>query len=163
MNELYPRPSGSINEERSRTSTVARVAQSVVLVGGGGNPGVLHCQLAIHCRYLIVVAGIGYELIGRPFDVIRREWHIYTVTQSINGTSCPPSHIPQVVLQTLRGQGMRALFRPVTHTPSTSDSIAERGQQRWQRRLYPVLRTIARVGPWGIGFLVWEAFGSGIQ
>lgn len=30
-------------------------------------------------------------------------------------------------------------------------------------KLMGVVRTLGRVGPWGIGFLVWEMYGSGLS
>lgn len=168
---MYPRRPKPGSPELNQTSVIARVAQSTTLVVGGGNTSFPYLtDQGLSNNTFEVVAGIGYELVGRPFDVMRREWHIYTVTHPYPRTLADvttdhprPDHIlsaPRLALHILKEQGLRGLFRsplPHPHPP------AEPNQDRWKRRVYPVLRTIARVGPWGVGFLVWEAFGTGIQ
>jgi hypothetical protein len=64
-----------------------------------------------------------------------------------------------VLMQAVREEGLLTLVRdPLIHTahaiPSQPTSIPP-----W---LSNVAKTLARVGPWGIGFLVWEAYGPGL-
>lgn len=114
------------------------------------------------CFRVSVIAGIGYELVGRPFDMLRREWHVVNVHDS--NLKKPPKRIIQLppllrlVINITQEQGLRAFFRP---PPGSGASMIGKGG--WKARLYPVARTFARVGPWGAGFFVWEAFGPGIQ
>jgi len=124
-----------------------------------------------------VVAGVAYEYVGRPFDAVRREWHVYTVSRatslpvtSSTPTASPSSQVhdnsllrrrvvpplPMLVKDIYASGGLRAFFQ----SPVSISSAPTTG---WQSRIYPVLRTLGRVGPWGVGFLVWEAFGPGIQ
>ena len=128
-------------------------------------------RLPIEHLSTTVVAGVAYEFVGRPFDVLRREAHIYDAklqsqTPTPNPKNVPPpithtriSSLPHVFLHTLRTQGLIAFFQAATASSSTRDD----GTSKLMRRVYPVLKTLARVGPWGVGFLVWEAVGPGIQ
>ncbi|KAF8317443.1 hypothetical protein DL93DRAFT_571776 [Clavulina sp. PMI_390] len=170
-----------------RAPTIARVAQGTVLVTGG------------------VIAGIAYEYAGRPFDILRREWHIYsaenlaassptpssakltpTTTSSHSPSpstphSAPPaSHpptqtaiarlrpdkvppLPMLIQRVYSSGGIRAFFMsPASPSAESSEGVASTVRS-WQSRVYPLLRTLGRVGPWGVGFLVWEAYGPGIQ
>ncbi|KAF9507604.1 hypothetical protein BS47DRAFT_1377883 [Hydnum rufescens UP504] len=139
-------------DEKTKTSKTARMTQGTVLVTGG------------------VVAGLGYEIVGRPFDAIRREWHISSLSVGTASQlmAAPPKVAAQsrfpplldLVLKIVREEGMRGLFRGPSPSVMTSRSSDASG---WRSRVYPVLRALARVGPWGIGFLVWEALGPGIQ
>ncbi|KAG1801086.1 uncharacterized protein BJ212DRAFT_1286959 [Suillus subaureus] len=58
----------------------------------------------------------------------------------------------------IRGDGIIHFFRDPSivgnENPETSIT---------RRRIYTGIRTLARVGPWGLGFLVWEAFGPGLS
>ncbi|KAJ6608591.1 hypothetical protein B0H10DRAFT_519187 [Mycena sp. CBHHK59/15] len=103
-----------------------------------------------------VLAGLSYEIIGRPWDVARRAVHLNRVANR------PQEYRSPVVLvaQKIQQEGFLCLFRdPTAVAASTSFTAGGSGR----RRIYSVLRTLARVGPWGVGFLVWEAYGSGLD
>ena len=77
------------------------------------------------------------------------------VDQVISATDRHP--IRSVLLRKLQDDGWRFFFKhPVTHEHSPHASPM-------QRRLHALGRTLGRVGPWGIGFLAWEAFGPGLS
>ncbi|CAE6495417.1 unnamed protein product, partial [Rhizoctonia solani] len=136
-------------------SGINRVAQSLVLVGGG------------------VVGGIGHELTARPFDAARRILHIHnthtraeSAKQFKSHHSDPSSGPPHrqsrqsstttsinVLKRTIREEGLLYFFRSTT--PTSFDSRSSPYQ-----RLQTALRTLGRVGPWGIAFVVWEATGG---
>jgi Mitochondrial carrier protein len=148
------------------------MTQGTVLVTGGGEL-CIPASLEPSSRRSIpslVVAGLGYEIVGRPFDAIRHEWHISslsvrTVSQPMTAplkvaaqSRFPP--LLDLILKIVRKEGMRGLFRgpsPSVVPPKSSNANG------WRSRAYPVLRALARVGPWGIGFLVWGTVGPGIQ
>ncbi|EUC64896.1 hypothetical protein RSOL_494180 [Rhizoctonia solani AG-3 Rhs1AP] len=130
-------------------SGLSRIAQSLVLVGGG------------------VVGGIGHEFIARPFDTARRIIHIHDThtraecakelkSHRYSDPGSDPLHrqshrsLIKVLNRTIREEGFLYFFR--SHTPTTFDS----GSSPYQR-LKTALRTLGRVGPWGIAFVVWEA------
>ncbi|KAF8329791.1 uncharacterized protein EI90DRAFT_3155208 [Cantharellus anzutake] len=141
--------------DRNKFSTSARVAQGSVLVLGGA------------------LAGIGYEVICRPIDNVRRELHTQQLTRNsyLKKSSVLRTHyIPPLILLTkhiLKTQGLRGLFSPpqAFHVAETSSSVEKSlsNPKSWSSRLYFVLRTFARVGPWGVGFLVWQGISREIQ
>ncbi|KAF8919345.1 hypothetical protein CPB85DRAFT_1278680 [Mucidula mucida] len=99
-----------------------------------------------------VVAGLAFELVGRPWDVARRtvELHRLAVPRSTSAKT-PTWHI---VWNKFRDEGLMHFF----HNPSGAEHI--HAPSGGQRRLYTVLRTLGRAGPWGVGFLVWEMYNS---
>ncbi|KAH9951956.1 hypothetical protein B0H21DRAFT_6413 [Amylocystis lapponica] len=114
-----------------------------------------HAPRVVHATTLVfggVVAGLAYELASRPWDIARKEVHIQQVCSGAEHPS-----IVRVLLQKVRDDGLLSYFRNPTHVPH-DPSIPP-----FRRRLYSTARTLARVGPWGMGFLVWEAFGPGIS
>ncbi|GJE95174.1 hypothetical protein PsYK624_113550 [Phanerochaete sordida] len=116
------------------TRNAPRVAHALTLVMGGA------------------VAGLAYELACRPWDVARHAVHVGRVLGARAGAPAAG-----VLLQKLRDDGVAAFFRPAVvheHAPHASPA---------QRRLHALGRTLGRVGPWGIGFLAWEAFGPGLS
>ena len=116
-------------------------------------PGIRrHAPRVVHAVTLVsggAVAGLAYEMVCRPIDHSRRAYYLQGVAdrdrRSIIRT---PSHM-------LKEEGILSLFKdPSSHlheSPST------------RPRLHAFLRTIARVGPWGVGFLVWESLGPGLS
>ncbi|KAF4614937.1 hypothetical protein D9613_002932 [Agrocybe pediades] len=96
-----------------------------------------------------VVAGVTYEFVGRPWDWARRTIHIGRV---------PTPKVQQppllVIRQKIHQDGVLSLFQ----NPAVSTRPAESSAFRWDR----VVRAAGRVGPWGVGFLVWEAYGPGL-
>lgn len=111
-----------------------RVAHALTLVTGGA------------------VAGLAYEIACRPWDIARKAVHVDRVVAG-------PEHlsVPSILLQKLRDEGWVSFFKPPVvheHDPQASPM---------QRRMHTLGRTLGRVGPWGIGFLAWEAFGPGLS
>jgi hypothetical protein len=99
------------------------------------------------------MAGLAYEVVGRPWDVARRTAHL-------NGlTTVPNSSVILSVMQRVREDGILVFFRD----PTTVSHEHMRCVGGNHRRLHSVLRTLARVGPWGVGFLVWEIYGPGLS
>ncbi|KAK0502643.1 hypothetical protein EDD18DRAFT_1134283 [Armillaria luteobubalina] len=99
-----------------------------------------------------VVAGLAYEFVGRPWDVARRTVQLDHISSDRAGGKHSPF---TALLNRFREEGLVYFFRNpykvVDHAHSISPS---------QRRLNTMLRTLGRVGPWGVGFLVWEAYSS---
>lgn len=128
----FPKNSMSPEEEHFFGGHIPRIIHGITLVTGGA------------------LAGFAYEILNRPWDVARR-------TIELERTLHPTHKHPFFALvQKIRGDGITHFFHD--HGPSTMGS--ERTTVR--RRILSVLRTIGRVGPWGVGFLVWEAFGPGL-
>jgi hypothetical protein len=112
-----------------------------------------------------VVAGLGYELACRPFDNARR-W-VYLDDRHKRGERLASGAVKvesrihvvsRVVLEKLKSEGILAFLanpQQVTHTTETYGSGASRA-------LHGMLRTLARVGPWGVGFLLYESLGGNL-
>ncbi|KAH9934686.1 uncharacterized protein B0H18DRAFT_977706 [Fomitopsis serialis] len=113
-----------------------RTAHAVTLVTGGA------------------FAGLAYEVACRPWDVARKVVHIDRVA-----SPSPKHSAVEIVLQRLRQDGPLSFFRDPYYVPPHEDTSLT----PLRRRLYSASRTLARVGPWGVGFLAWEAFGPGIS
>jgi len=126
-------------EEEHRSNSTARVAHGLALVSGG------------------VIAGIGYEFMGRPLDVMKQLVHQNDVHR--RSTSDPPVPHHRFILEKLRQRGVLYFFR----APLSALHESVQDSSVGSRRIYAVLRTLARVGPWGVGFLVWEALGGELQ
>lgn len=90
-------------------------------------------------------AGLTYELVSRPWDIARK-------TVDIDRMRSPQRRpIPMILLRKFKDEGWRSfLVNPTQISHGTS-------------RTQSALRTLGRVGPWGVGFLAWEAFGPGIS
>ncbi|EJD44067.1 hypothetical protein AURDEDRAFT_65507 [Auricularia subglabra TFB-10046 SS5] len=94
------------------------------------------------------VAGLAYELVGRPWDNAR---HLSRLEDLSPHT--PRLTILQLLAHKLREDGPLSFLQDphaIHVAPAYSNAM--------QQRLYIASRTLARVGPWGIGFLAWEAF-----
>lgn len=103
-----------------------------------------------------MVAGLTYESLCRPWDVTRRA---ITLEKSIiPHPSCRQSSL-SVLMQKLRGDGIASFFRE--HSVGFPEHPELRSNIH--PRISSALRTLARVGPWGIAFLVWESFGPGLD
>lgn len=126
-------------EEQHRSTIATRVAHGLTLVSGG------------------VIAGIGYEFIGRPFDVMKQLAH-HNNTHRRSTTDPVVSH-HRLLMEKLRERGVLYFFRAPLSTPHETAQDSSVGS----RKIYAVLRTVARVGPWGVAFLVWEALGGELQ
>ena len=126
--------SDSATRFRSVRKHTPRVVYATTLVAGGA------------------VAGLAYEMASRPWDTMRKAVH--------HDRLAPPGKqhsVAGIILHKAREDGVRSFFANPAHVPH--DPSASR--VRW--RLNAALRTLGRVGPWGVGFLVWEAFGPGLS
>ncbi|KAJ2977880.1 hypothetical protein NUW54_g11363 [Trametes sanguinea] len=114
-----------------------------------------HTPRIVHATTLVIggaIAGLAYEIVGRPWDAARKAVHIDRLSPLPNQHS-----ISAIVLRKVHEDGVLSFFRNpahVHHDPGTSLA---------KRRMNAALRTLGRVGPWGVGFLVWEAFGPGLS
>lgn len=106
----------------------------------------------IHAATLVsggAVAGLAYEMVCRPIDHSRRAYYLHGVHSKGDHS------IIQTLSRKLKEDGVLSLFRdPSSHLHETPSS---------RPRLHAFLRTLARVGPWGVGFLVWESLGPGLS
>ena len=125
----------------SRRRNLPKVVHGTTLVAGG------------------VVAGLAYDLTGRPFDVARRTVHTYEVTHR---EAPKPIIIRRATIiisaleKKVKEEGLRVFFRL-----SPDERSASALSTPFRQRLFSVLRVLGRVGPWGAGFLIWESFGPG--
>jgi len=95
-----------------------------------------------------VVAGLAYEAVCRPWDYARRMIHLER-----RQNHCHSREYPFILLKRIAARdGIGVFFRSKLLPYSES-------QTKW----YRFLRTVGRVGPWGIGFLVWEICGPGLS
>ncbi|KAH7103925.1 hypothetical protein BKA62DRAFT_695047 [Auriculariales sp. MPI-PUGE-AT-0066] len=120
--------------ERTKANT-ERVAYAGTLVAGGA------------------VAGLCYEIVGRPFDNAR---HLGRAEQLTLRTA--PRAMPELLQAKLRTDGILSFFRD----PHATTAVHEYSNS-WKQRLYSVSRVLARVGPWGIGFLVFESWSPSVK
>lgn len=100
-----------------------------------------------------VVAGLAYESLCKPWDVARRAISLHK-TLVTHPTSRQSSF--SVLMQKVQADGITSFFR------ENSAGLHEHPQLRSNihRRISSAVRTLGRVGPWGVGFLAWESFGS---
>ncbi|KIO27097.1 hypothetical protein M407DRAFT_233550 [Tulasnella calospora MUT 4182] len=127
--------------------TKARVGHGIVLVGGG------------------VVAGLCYELAARPFDNARRIVHEQRLHAEAKSSHRPlPATAPvkdpssfrpimRIVIAHIKEHGIMSLLQNTAAATST-----DVGRSPGYRRAVIALRTLGRLGPWGVGFLMWEGF-----
>ncbi|KZT28490.1 hypothetical protein NEOLEDRAFT_1129286 [Neolentinus lepideus HHB14362 ss-1] len=127
-----------LSDEETVARHAPRLAHAMTLVSGG------------------ILAGMSYELVCRPFDVARRAVYVEKVA-ALRGAR-RPTYV-HALLTKVREEGIVSLFwdPSLTSTPKGGVAAVTR------RRVDTMLRILARAGPWGIGFLVWEAFGPGIS
>lgn len=108
-------------------------------------PGVLH-GTSLVCGG--IMAGFAYEMTARPFDEARRIVHAQRVTDPTHHTVIASM---RALAHRAKEDGLGSFFRsPVTHDSEVS-TLRQRS-----------LRVLSRMGPWGAGFLIWEAFGPGL-
>ncbi|KAG9318330.1 hypothetical protein JVU11DRAFT_416 [Chiua virens] len=120
--------------ETTRSPQLPRFTHAFTLVGGG------------------IIAGLVYEYLCKPWDVARR-----TITLEKTLLAHPQSFV-SVLVQKLERDGIRSFFREPASLPEHSEL-----RSHLHRRISSTLRTLSRVGPWGVGFLVWESFGPGLD
>ena len=156
--QLAPRDSDTSSKTWRPFSGAHRIAQSLILVSGG------------------VIGGLGHEIVGRPFDISRRllyinDAHMRAERAALSSTESSPrlgtnrvssprqsflsnvSTSLNVLRDTAHKEGYLYFFRSPVASPLDSDSSP-------YRRLHTALRTLGRVGPWGVAFVVWEATGG---
>ncbi|KAI0341756.1 hypothetical protein BDW22DRAFT_1332297 [Trametopsis cervina] len=122
------------NSDKGTQSHLPRVVNAVILVSGGA------------------VAGLAYEMSCRPWDVARKAVHIDRVVAEKEHHSAM-----SILLAKGKRDGWTSFFKyPTGHVHETYASP-------FHRRMHTLLRTVARVGPWGVGFLAWEAYGPGLS
>ena len=88
-------------------------------------------------------------MVCRPIDHSRRAYYLQGVHDRGDHS------IMRTLFHLLKEEGILALFKDPTSRPHDTPSS--------RPRLHAFLRTIARVGPWGVGFLVWESLGPGLS
>ncbi|KAJ7197159.1 hypothetical protein GGX14DRAFT_552434 [Mycena pura] len=123
--------------------------------GGGGDSLKRHLPQFLYGVTLVsggVIAGISYEVIGRPWDAARHAMRLDRLTTHEHRSA------PIVIMHKIQEEGFFYLFRDPTAVNVDRITVTTHGH----RRIYSVLRTLARVGPWGIGFLVYQAYDSGL-
>jgi hypothetical protein len=129
-----------LNDEKARSikQHAPRTIHGVTLVSGG------------------VIAGLGYEIITRPWDAARRAVRLEEVTPGATSRYTRFAII-RAVTRLYHEQGVRGFFRdPLTMGASADATAALKPGDRLRQRLWTGLRVLGRVGPWGVGFLVWE-------
>ncbi|KAJ8093274.1 hypothetical protein PM082_020760 [Marasmius tenuissimus] len=100
-----------------------------------------------------VLAGIGYEFSTRPWEYARNATRLAHLHHLAHPTG--PSRSMLVTLTMHFREDWRSFFRD----PSTSVPHADPTISSTRRRFLSALKTLARVGPWGVSFLAWEIFG----
>jgi len=117
-----------------------------------------HIPRIVHSFTLVlggVTAGLAYEVASRPWDVARK---IAEIERDEALTAHRPGrYVIDSVARKISNDGLLSFFRDTTVKEESLFSSP------WRQRLHTTARTIGRVGPWGVGFLVWEAFGPGIS
>ena len=113
-----------------------------------------HLPRVIHGVTLVtggVTAGLAYEHVCRPWDVARKLAQLERIQPDR-----PRHYLFEVLARKIHEDGFLSLLRSPAGQGETM--LGSPGRQR----LLAIARTLGRVGPWGVGFLVWEAFGPGI-
>ena len=115
-----------------------------------------HGPRIVHALTLVTggaIAGLAYELSCRPWDVARKAVRVDRVVSASQNHS-----VTSVLISKIHDEGWLVFFKhPVTHEHH------EPHASPLHRRMHALGRTLARVGPWGVGFLAWEAFGPGLS
>lgn len=145
--------------EITRRSAVSAKLQSKELIqafkfGDDGGAGVRrHTPRVVHALTLVTggaIAGLAYEMVSRPLDIARRA--VYLDKVNTNGYHS----VTKTLLHQVKDEGIFSFF--VDPAAQLRDSTVPVSRPK----LYAFLRTLGRVGPWGCGFLVWEAVGPGL-
>lgn len=117
-----------------------------------------HLPRVVHGFTLVAggaTAGLAYEVVCRPWDVTRKLAQIERV-QSVT-THRPRRYLIDNITRKIHEDGLLSFFRDTAGKEEGTVSSV-----RYQRLLMAA-RTLGRVGPWGVAFLVWETFGPGIS
>ncbi|KAI0687128.1 hypothetical protein BC835DRAFT_1512812 [Cytidiella melzeri] len=143
-------------EMTRRVATRTKVATREFLAQRDGHERVQsHIPRVVSAMTLITggaIAGLTYEISCRPWDNARRAVHVDYVLSSTEQHS-----VTSILLSKAKRDGWLSFFN------SSGGHVHESHASTLHRRMHTFLRTVARVGPWGVGFLVWEAFGPGIS
>jgi hypothetical protein len=121
-----------------------------------------HAPKAIHGITLVaggVAAGVAYEVCSRPWDSARRAVYVDRVT----AVTATPPRTPSAfaaLAHKVRDEGLLSFLRDPSASPT---DVSRSTSDRLRSRLIAMSRMLARVGPWGVGFLVWESLGPGIS
>lgn len=100
-----------------------------------------------------MIAGLAYESICLPWDVARRTVQLDRITHAPS----QQSPVISLILQKAREDGVLSFLQAHDHRSHHVSDV----HSGIRRKIYGILRTVGRVGPWGIGFLVWETYGYG--
>lgn len=117
-----------------------------------------HLPRVVHGFTLVAggaTAGLAYEVVCRPWDATRRLAHIEQVLAS--ATHRPRPYLINSIARKMREDGLLSFFRDAAGKEEGTLSSPR------NQRLLMAARTLGRVGPWGVAFLVWETFGPGIS
>jgi hypothetical protein len=115
---------------------VPRVVHGFTLVAGGAT------------------AGLAYEVVCRPWDATRRLAHIEQIQACT--AHRPRRYLIDSIARKIHDDGLLSFFRDAAGKEEGTLSSPR------NQKLLVAARTLGRVGPWGVAFLVWETFGSGI-
>lgn len=129
-------PEGQYEKRGSIKHNTPRIVHAVTLVSGGAG------------------AGLAYELVSRPWDVARKAVHIDRLIAGREHHS-----IATILIRKLKDEGVSAFLE----NPSPASHLNDAHASPVQRRLHSTMRTLGRIGPWGIAFLVWETFGPTVS
>lgn len=117
-----------------------------------------HAPRTIHGVTLVtggVVAGLGYEMIIRPWDAARRAVHLEETNPGASSRYTRYT-VPRAVARLYRDEGLLGFFREPSAAIGNGAIAALPPGDRLRLRAWTMLRVLGRVGPWGVGFLVWE-------
>lgn len=117
-----------------------------------------HLPRVVHGFTLVAggaTAGLAYEVVCRPWDATRRLAQIEQVQACTAHT--PRRYLIASIVRKIHDDGLLSFFRDATGKEEGALSSPR------NQKLLVAARTLGRVGPWGVAFLVWETFGPGIS
>ena len=117
-----------------------------------------HFPRVVHGFTLVaggVTAGLAYEVVCRPWDVTRKLAQMERV--QFSNTHTPRRYLIDSIARKIQDDGLLSFFRGTAWKEEGTLSSPR------NQRLLVAGRTLGRVGPWGVAFLVWETFGPGIS
>ena len=125
-----------------------------------GRPTIIerHFPRVVHGFTLVaggVTAGLAYEVVCRPWDVTRKLAQMERV--QFSNTHTPRRYLIDSIARKIQDDGLLSFFRGTAWKEEGTLSSPR------NQRLLVAGRTLGRVGPWGVAFLVWETFGPGIS
>jgi hypothetical protein len=130
-------------QKGSRVRQLPAIVNGITLVSGGVSISITISTILIIFVGRKVFAGLAYELTCRPFDIARRAIYLDRIERP------EPSY--RIIQRRFMNDGIRFFFQAnIMPHPQPTEQPTKWGG---------TLRTIGRVGPWGIAFLVWEAYG----